>query len=51
MIHTEKEMGISFDFCTDSSKECIKRNKFYSQIRNNLMRKKYKKYFKNESEK
>ncbi len=26
--HTEKEVGISFDFCTDNSKECIKRNKF-----------------------
>jgi len=45
---TEKEIGISYDFCTDNSKECLKRNKFYSQIRKNLMRKKLNKYFKNE---
>ena len=49
--HTEKEIGISYDFCTDISKECLKRNKFYNQIRKNLVRKKYKKYFKNEVEK
>ena len=49
--HTEKEIGISFDFCSDTSKECIKRNKFYNQVRKDLMRKKYKNYFKDESKK
>jgi len=43
----DKEIGISFDFCTDNSKECLKRNKFYNQIRKNLIRKKLKKHFEN----
>ena len=47
----EEEIGISFNFCNDYSKESIKRNKFYKQIRENLMRKKYEKYFKNKFEK
>ncbi len=49
MSSTEKEIGIYY-FCTDS-KECLKRNKFYNEIRKNLMRKKFKKYFNNEAKK
>jgi hypothetical protein len=48
--HKSKEMGISFDFCTDNSKECIKRNKFYNQIRKNLRIKKYENYYKKKIE-
>ncbi|MFX0043254.1 MAG: hypothetical protein ACFE8L_10100 [Candidatus Hodarchaeota archaeon] len=51
-IHrTEKEKGMTYDFCTDNSKECLKRNKFYNQIRKDLMGKKLKKYFNNEVKK
>lgn len=48
--HLEKESGISYDFCIVNSKECIDRNKFYAQIRKDLMRKKYNMYFKSELE-
>ncbi|MFX0007322.1 MAG: hypothetical protein ACFFA7_11280 [Promethearchaeota archaeon] len=44
-----KHTGMSFDFCSDTSKECLKRNKFYNEIRKNLMRKKLEKYIKNKS--
>ena len=45
----DKQTGMSYDFCSDISKECLKRNKFYNEIRKNLMRKKLEKYIRNKS--
>lgn len=45
--HTEGERGITYDFCNENSKECLKRNKFYKEIRKKLVQRKLKKHFKN----
>jgi hypothetical protein len=50
-IHPEKEKNISYEFCSENLKECIKRNQFYNQIRKNLLKKKYERFFKSEIEK